>query len=102
MPPVLGRTLVPPEPPLPEPGVVVPGVVTSGFVVPPRSCLKLTLASKVASSAGTMSKSLITLVGLQGPAPALACTIWTGRETGSVPSGGNGPGGNLGTFKLPV
>ena len=77
-------------------------MVTSGFVVPPRPCLKLTLASKVASSAGTMSKSLITLVGLQGPAPALACTICTGRETGSVPSGGNGPGGNLGTFKLPV
>ncbi len=101
-PPVLGRTFVPPAPLLPEPGAIVSGEVTYGVVVPPRFSLKLTLALKVSSLAGRVPKSLITLVGLQGLAPLLACTIWTGNDTGSALSGGTGPGGNLGTSKVPV
>src|SRR5215212_1375627 len=86
----------PPEPPLSsEPPELSPHCSGVGLIIGQASTGKETLASNVLSpSSFTVPKSFIT---------SESCTIWTGSDTGSVPSStGLGPGPNLSTVVLPV
>src|SRR5215211_1616556 len=84
-PPLLGSPLTEPPPSLSEPPEPSPHCSGVGLIRGQSSTGNETLASNVLSpSSFTVPKSFIT---------SESCTIWTGRDTGSVPSStGLGPG----------